>query len=144
MPVIRRRRFRNQPRLIQRPEHLLWQRALLHILQIPLELLFTAHADKNPIIPTVLDIQRRMVREPPESRLEKREVVLLDDGLDDAQSLERRVLEVALAVHAGQATVFPFGVAGEGSLLAADVYACRIDLVVAGALECVEYLVVGW
>ena len=42
----------------------------------------------------------------------------------------------------GESTLLPLGLAGEGFLLAADVDSGGVDLVVAGALEAVEDLVV--
>lgn len=103
MPIIRRRRLGNQPRLIQRIQHLLRQRALLQILEISLHLLLAAHADDDPIPAAILDVQLRVVQHPAERRLQQRQVVLLDHGLDDAQRLERRVFEVPRAVHAAHA-----------------------------------------
>jgi hypothetical protein len=99
MPIIRRRRLRNLPRLIQRVQHLLWQRPLLNILQIPLKLRLTTNTNNNPIVPAVLNIKLRVVDDPSESRLQQSEIVLSDNGLDDSESLERGVFEVAFAVH---------------------------------------------
>ena len=100
MPVVRSRRLRNQPSLIQRINNLLRKRALLNILQIALELSLTGNANDDTIIATVLDVQVRVVEDPSESRFEQGQVVLLDDGLDDSQSFEGGVLEVSLAVGA--------------------------------------------
>jgi hypothetical protein len=99
MPIIRRRRLRNLPRLIQRVQHLLRQWSLLNILQIPLKLRLTRHTNNNPIIPAILDIKLRVVDDPSESRLQQSEIVLCDDGLDDGESFESGVFEVAFAVH---------------------------------------------
>jgi len=113
MPVVRSRRLRNQPSLVQRINNLLRKRALLNILQIPLELSLAGNANNNTIVAAVLDVQIRVVEDPPESRLEQRQVVLLDDGLDDAQGLESGVLEVSLAVGAAARA---FGVAETAAL----------------------------
>jgi hypothetical protein len=99
MPIIRCRRLRNLPRLVQRLQHLLRQRALLDILQIPLKLRLTANANNDAIVPAVLDIELRVVNDPSESRLQQSEIVLRDDRLDDGESLESGVFEVAFAVH---------------------------------------------
>jgi hypothetical protein len=95
MPIIRRRRLRNLPRLIQRIQHLLRQRTLLNILQIPLQLRLATNANNNTIIPAVLDVKLRVVDDPSERRLEKSEIVLCDDGLDDGESFEGGVFDVA-------------------------------------------------
>jgi hypothetical protein len=113
MPVVRRRRLRNQPSLIQRINNLLRQRALLNILQIALELRLARNTNNNTIITAILDVQVRVVEHPSESRLEQRQVVLFDDGLDDSQGLESGVLEVALAVGAAARA---FGVAEAAAL----------------------------
>lgn len=100
VPVIRGRGLRNQPSLVKRVDDLLRKRALLDILQVALELSLAGDANDDTVVAAVLDVQIRVVDDPSESRLEQGEVVLLHDRLDNAQSLESGVLEVALAVHA--------------------------------------------
>jgi hypothetical protein len=99
MPVIRRRRLRNLPRLIQRLQNLLGQRSLLNILQIPLQLRLATNANNNSIIASILDIKLRVVNDPSESCLQQSEIVLCNDRLDHGESFERGVFEVAFAVH---------------------------------------------
>jgi hypothetical protein len=98
VPVVDTRRLRNQPSLIQRIDNLLRKRPLLNILQIALKLRIAGDTNNNTIIATILDVQIRVVEDPSESRFEQRQVVLFNDGLDDAQGFESGVLEVSLAV----------------------------------------------
>lgn len=98
MPVIRRRGLGDQPRLVQHGDDLIRKRALLQIAEIALELGEAADANDDAVVPAILDVERRVVHEPSQRRLEQREAMLLDDGLDQPQRLERRVLEVPVAV----------------------------------------------
>jgi hypothetical protein len=100
VPVVDTRRLCNQPSLIQRINDLLRKRPLLNILQVALKLSLAGDTDNDTVVATVLDVQIRVVEDPSESRLEQRQVVLFDDGLDDAQGFESGVLEVSLAVGA--------------------------------------------
>ena len=100
MPVVDTRRLRNQPSLIQRINDLLRKRPLLNILQVAFKLSVAGDTDNDTVVAAVLDVQIRVVEDPSESRLEQRQVVLFDDGLDDAQRFESGVLEVSLAVGA--------------------------------------------
>lgn len=113
MPVVSSGRLGDLPRLIQRLHNLLRQRALLNILQIALQLRLTTDTDNDTIITSILDIQLRVVNHPSERRLQQSEVVLLHNGLNDSQSFEGGVFEVALAVHASTCA---FGVAETAGL----------------------------
>lgn len=99
MPVVRSRRLCDPPSLVQRLQNLSRQRTLLNILQVALKLRFAAHTNDDTIV-TISNIELRVVDDPSESCLEKSEIVLLHDWLDDRQSLESGVLEVSLPVHA--------------------------------------------
>ena len=99
MPVVRSRRLCNLPRLIQCLQNLSWQRSLLNILQVALELRLAAHTNNDSIV-AVENVELRVVDDPSEGRLEQSKVVLLHDWLDDCQRLESGVLEVSLPVHA--------------------------------------------
>jgi hypothetical protein len=124
VPVVCGRGLRNQPSLVQRIDNLLRKRPLLNILQVALKLGLAGNANDDAVVAAVLDVQVRVVEDPPERRLEQRQVVLFDDGLDDAQGLESGVLEVALAVGAaarafGVAEAAAFGYVG-GLVFAAE------------------------
>ena len=61
--------------------------------------------------------------------------------LDHLRLVGSSIVRVPLG-GTGKSTLLPLGLAGEGFLLAADVDSGSVDLVVAGALEAVEDLVV--
>lgn len=84
--------------MVQHGDDLIRKRALLQIAEIALELGEAADANDDAVVPAILDVERRVVHEPSQRRLEQREAMLLDDGLDQPQRLERRVLEVPVAV----------------------------------------------
>ena len=68
MPIVRRIRLADLPRLIKCLQHFLGQWSLLTIPQILIQLLKTADPNNNPII-TILNIQRRVVDNPSQCRL---------------------------------------------------------------------------
>lgn len=104
VPVVRRRRLGDQPRLIQDLDDLFGERSLLKVRKVPLQLVQTADADEDPVIP-ILNPQRGVVDDPSQRRFEECQIVLLHDGLDDPQRVEGRVLEVSSAVVGALATV---------------------------------------
>lgn len=99
MPVVWRSRFRNQPGFIKGLDNFLWQWPLFDILEVTLELLLFAHTNDKSIVTTILDVESTMVNYPAQCRLDQSQVVLLDNRLDDAQSIESGISEIALAVH---------------------------------------------
>lgn len=108
MPVVGSGRLRDLPRLIEHLHNLLGQGTLLNILQIALKLTLAAHTDNDTIVPAVFDVELRVVNHPPKRRLQQRQVMLLHNRLNERQSLERGVFEVAFAVHASACA---FGIA---------------------------------
>jgi hypothetical protein len=115
MPVVRSRRLCDLPRLIQRLQNLSGQRTLLNIFQVALKLCLAAHTNDDAIV-AVKNIKLRVVDDPSESCLEKCEVLLLHDRLDDCQRLESGVLEVSLPVHAAAGAFFVAETAALGDI----------------------------
>lgn len=114
--------FRNHPRLIERLHHLLRQWPLLQIRQISLKLLETAYANNHTVITTFSScLQLRMMRAPPQRNLEKRQIMLLRDTLNELERFEVRVLEVPFTVHLAHV-----GVLCEPTFIWSDV--CGLDL----------------
>lgn len=98
MPVIRRSRLAHQPRLVQRINNVLRQRALFQVCDVALELVKAADTNEDAVVATILDFQCRVVRYPPQSNLDQRQAVLGSGSFDYLQSLECFLLEVPIPI----------------------------------------------
>lgn len=98
----------------------------MHILQITLKLLDTAHANDNTIITPAIrlsnlavvhttNIELAVPDYPPQCRLKHRQAVLLHNRLNVCNGLECAVAEVAFAIHSACKLVsMVYLVRGEG------------------------------
>lgn len=99
VPVVWRVRLGNQPRPVQSLHHLFWERSLLQVAKISLKLAKATHSDQDAIPATVVHLESRVIADPAQSGLDQAKAMLLNDGLDDAQSFKVCILEIALAVE---------------------------------------------
>lgn len=99
MPVVGSSGLGDQPTIIESLHDLFRQRTLLAVLEVSLELLQAAHAHDDAVIPAVLDVQAAVMDAPSEGGFNHGQIVLLHDGLDDAQSFPSGVFEISGAVH---------------------------------------------
>lgn len=98
MPVARALGFSNHPSLVKCLDNLLWQRSLLQIQKVRLQLIEAANSNDDAVV-SALDLQRGVVHHPPQSRLDKAEVVLLNHRLNHSKRIKGRVLEIPLSIH---------------------------------------------
>lgn len=98
MPVVWRVRLGDQPRLIQSLHYLIWERPLLEICQVGLELTEAAYANQDAVAASVIHLQNRMVAHPSQGRFDQREAILLSDRLDHAESLKVGISEIPVAI----------------------------------------------
>ena len=98
-PVERTCGFRGSfPCLIKNIHNFLWQRSLLQISKITLQLTEAWHTNDDPIS-SILDLEQRMVNTPSQGRLQEREIMLLNDWFDQFQSFKSSIFEVSLPVQ---------------------------------------------
>lgn len=120
------RRLCNKPGLIQSLHHVLWQRALLQIPQVTLELREVRHTDYHAIVSSFCPrFESRMMDDPSQCNLQEGEVMFLGHRFNQLERLKGRILKVSFAIHrphslclVGKATfigdnVLGFDLAGE-------------------------------